>query len=56
LFASPLQRGVSHEQHLALFDAIRDQDCERAASLMGLHIGRVDDWFSQHLAQPAESA
>ncbi|MFE4833710.1 FadR/GntR family transcriptional regulator [Arthrobacter sp. NPDC056691] len=56
LFASPVQRGVSHEQHLALFDAIRDQDCERAASLMGLHIGRVDDWFSQHLAQPAESA
>lgn len=56
LFASPEQRGVSHAQHLALFEAIQDQDCERATTLMGGHIGRVDDWFNQHLAQPAQTA
>lgn len=42
-FFQDTRRGqISHAQHVAIVDAIRDQDAERGAELMANHIGRVE--------------
>lgn len=48
-FAGEEQRRTSHEQHIQLYEAVRNQDPEMAASLMNMHIGRVDAWFTEHM-------
>lgn len=44
-FSDEGRRSVSHAQHEEIFRAIAAQDAEMAASLMNMHIGRVDTWF-----------
>jgi len=50
-FVNADQLKTSHEQHLQLFDAIVRQDSEMGASIMTMHIGRVDKWFSERLTE-----
>jgi DNA-binding FadR family transcriptional regulator len=50
-FAGAEQRRTSHEQHLQLYEAVLNQDPEMAASLMNVHIGRVDKWFTDHIVE-----
>lgn len=49
-FFSDLRNGVeSHRQHVALVEAIRERDAERASQLMENHIGRVEKHFLNQL-------
>jgi DNA-binding FadR family transcriptional regulator len=49
-FVNDEQRRTSHAQHVQVFEAVKSRDPEMAASLMNMHIGRVDAWFKDRYA------